>query len=250
MRKKVIFLCSSADLFQSPDSKNSVWVYLAGVGLVCLFFLFPLFPPPPPDNEIGSLSETASHIRAWEAIYCCWIHLLSLVSLILSACQFGGIHKPVTASEDELRQQAVSVPGTAVCGLPSSPLPPCLPICPPSISPSPFSSPHAAPLLPLPYWCGFRCCCSPWWYLFVFLLDPLATGTKGELSARGVAPARAAWGAKGRKAGRSASCSACAGTELVQSLRLEMPLNCCRIPIPLSAFEWSSTPYCEEMHSV
>lgn len=46
----------------------------------------------------------------------------------------------MTASEDELRQRAVRVPGTAVCGLPSSPLLPCPPACL-SISPSPSSSP-------------------------------------------------------------------------------------------------------------
>lgn len=78
--------------------------------------------------------------------------MLSVVSLILSACQSGDIHKPVTASKDKLRRQAVRVPGTAVCGLPSSPLPPCPPDCFPSaclalsfLSPSPSSSPLSPP---------------------------------------------------------------------------------------------------------
>lgn len=118
-----------------------------------------------------------------------------------SACQSGGIHKPVTASGDKLQQQAVRCQALlSVDSLPSHsplshalalPLPVCLSPCPVVCRPRP----------PSPYWCGFRCCCSLWWYSFDFLLDPLATGTKGEVAACGAAPAPAAWGAKGRKVG-------------------------------------------------
>lgn len=75
------------------------------------------------------------------------MHFLSVVSLILSACQSRGIHKPVTASEDELWQQAVRVPGTAVCGLPFFTLPLCLPACSPSAC-QPFSSVSLSLLFP------------------------------------------------------------------------------------------------------
>lgn len=156
--------------------------------MVCLFF------SPPSDNEISSLSETVSHIRAREAIYCCRMHLRSIVSLSLSACQSEGIHKPVTASEDKLRQQAVRVPGTAGC---VGCLPPLSPTHPPSVHPPLFPP----PCVPLPYWCGFRCCSSPRQHLFAFPLDPPATGTKGELAASGAAPARAVRGAEGRRVG-------------------------------------------------
>lgn len=86
-------------------------------------------------------------------------------------------------------------------------LPPCLAclpsLCLPaslfSLSPSPSSS------LPLPasvYLIDVGLGAAVLWrYLFGFLLDPLATGTKGELAAHGAAPAPEAWRMKGRKAG-------------------------------------------------
>lgn len=61
------------------DSSSSGWVYLAGMHLVWFSLFFP-----PSVNEISSSSETVSHIRAREAIYCCRMHLQSVVSLSLS----------------------------------------------------------------------------------------------------------------------------------------------------------------------
>lgn len=193
---------------------------------------FAFFFPPPSDNEISSLSETVSHIRAREAIYCCRMHLRSIVSLSLSACQSEGIHKPVTASEDKLRQQAVRVPGTAGC---VGCLPPLSPTHPPSVHPPLFPP----PCVPLPYWCGFRCCSSPRQHLFAFPLDLLPQEQKGSwLPAVQHLPVQSGE----RRGGEWEPCIAlCLSQQRARSVTLlEMPLNCCQIPLSAVQMEFNA----------
>lgn len=154
----------------------------------------------------------------------------------------------MTASEDELWQQAVRVPGTAVCGLPSSPLPPCTPAYPPSArlppsSLSPPPHPPPAPCLSLPYWCGFRCCCSPWQYLFWFPPWSSCHWNKGRTGCPWWSTCPCSLGSEGEES-RALCIPVCLCRQWACSVTsLEMPLNCCQIPLSAVQMEFNALPW-------
>lgn len=152
----------------------------------------------------------------------------------------------MTASEDKLWQQAIRVPGTAVC---VGCLPPLSPAHPPSahppLSPSPFSSPRPASLYLTGVVLGAAVLCDS-----TFLLSPLILLPPEQKGSSLPAVQHLPVQSREQRGGGWVPCILlCLSQQRACSVTLlEMPLNCCQIP--LSACKWSSTPHCDEMCSV
>lgn len=158
----------------------------------------------------------------------------------------------MTASEDELQQQTVRVPGTAVCGLPSHPLPACLPsLCLPaslfSLSPSPSSSlPLPASVYLIDVGLGAAVLCGGTFLVSSLILLPLEQ-KENWLPVVQHLPLKPGEQRGGKRVLCIPGCLcrqwACSVTSL------EMPLNCCQIPLSAVQMEFNALPWLDA-HSV
>lgn len=143
----------------------------------------------------------------------------------------------MTASGDKLRQQAVRVLGTAVCGLPSSMLLSCSHACPPSASlPLPLPYPPTPSLYLINVDLGAAVLCGGTLLVSSLILLPLIQKEKWLPVVRHL-PLKPGE----RRGGKRALCTPiclCGSEHSVISL--EMPLNCCQIPLSAVQMEFSA----------